>query len=139
VFNLLIIGRRKKKKHLLGACERSRSQFPTPTLVKDFSKLHIEIEIDSLFLCSFSLSWGSRSSQLIFPTQFVGKTNDSLLKVIERPFIGFYQCNERTIPSYPICLSCQIERKLDPKEPFFTTLGDGGEGRFTYNLFVESK
>lgn len=26
-------------------------------------------------------------------------------------------------PSLPICLSCQIERKLDPKEPFFTTLG----------------
>lgn len=25
-------------------------------------------------------------------------------------------------------MSCQIERKLDPKEPFFTTLGDGGEG-----------
>ena len=31
-------------------------------------------------------------------------------------------------PSLPICLSCQIERKLDPKEPFFTTLGGGGEG-----------
>jgi len=26
-------------------------------------------------------------------------------------------------PSLPICLSCQIERNLDPKEPFFTTLG----------------
>ena len=36
-------------------------------------------------------------------------------------------------PSLPICLSCQIERKLDPKEPFFTTLGGGGEGGFTYN------
>lgn len=31
-------------------------------------------------------------------------------------------------PSLPICLSCQIERNLDPKEPFFTTLGGGGEG-----------
>jgi len=31
-------------------------------------------------------------------------------------------------PSLPICLSCQIERKLDPKEPFFTPLGGGGEG-----------
>lgn len=31
-------------------------------------------------------------------------------------------------PSLPICLSCQIERKCDPKEPFFTTLGGGVEG-----------
>ena len=28
-------------------------------------------------------------------------------------------------PSLPICLSCQIERNLDPKEHFFTTLGVG--------------
>ena len=28
-------------------------------------------------------------------------------------------------PSLPICLSCQIERNLDPKEPFFTDLGVG--------------
>ena len=31
-------------------------------------------------------------------------------------------------PSLPISLSCQIERKCDPKEPFFTTLGGVGEG-----------
>ena len=30
-------------------------------------------------------------------------------------------------PSLPICLSCQIERNLDPKQPFFTTLGGEGE------------
>lgn len=55
-------------------------------------------------------------------------------EVIERSFdsLTSYQCNERTIPSYLFVLSDR-KKMRHKRAPFFTTLGDGGEGGFTYN------
>ena len=66
------------------------------------------------------IKWRREERQIIGSKEKCS-SNQTLFSYLDTPI------NAVKEPSLPICLSCQIEPNLDPKQPFFTTLGGEGD------------